>query len=151
MADVVDSETRSRMMAGIRNRNTRPEIHVRKLLHARGYRYRLGSTGIPGKPDIVLPKYRVVVFVHGCFWHGHQCEIFRWPKSNQKFWRTKIGGNMRRDQANLDRLIREGWSVLTVWECVLRHSTESQIASKLDRASQWIRKVRKRPGRHTLG
>jgi len=150
LADIVDSKTRSRMMAGIRSRDTRPEIMVRKSLHAKGFRFRLNTPDLPGRPDLVLPRYRVVVFVHGCFWHGHQCRLFHWPKSNPKFWRKKISGNMKRDAANLQNLVREGWSVLTVWECALRNRSEAGIQASLDRAAHWIGKSRIRPGRHTI-
>ena len=119
MVDIVDKETRSRMMSGIRGKNTKPEIIVRKALHAAGYRFRLHCKDLPGKPDIVLPKYRTVIFVHGCFWHGHMCKKFKWPKTRQKFWREKIEGNIERDKKAIAELEKLGWRVKVIWECDL--------------------------------
>jgi DNA mismatch endonuclease, patch repair protein len=99
MADIVPKAKRSEMMAGIRGKNTRPEMLVRRALHAHGYRFRLHRKDLPGKPDIVLPKYRAVIFVHGCFWHGHDCHLFKWPKTREDFWIQKIKNNQERDIA----------------------------------------------------
>ena len=107
-------------MAAIRSRDTTPELAVRKTLHAEGFRYRLHSKRLPGKPDIVLPRYRAVVFVHGCFWHHHGCANSVWPKTRREFWRTKIGGNIARDLRNAKALNAQGWRVLVVWECDIR-------------------------------
>ncbi|WP_174875052.1 very short patch repair endonuclease [Vogesella oryzae] len=121
MADIVDVQTRSRMMAGIRARDTRPEMLLRKALHARGYRYRLCDKRLPGKPDMVFPRFRAVIFVHGCFWHGHEaCRLFRLPKSNTAFWQGKIAANVARDRVVLDSLAAAGWRVMVVWECALK-------------------------------
>ncbi len=109
MADVHDAPTRSRNMAAIRGKDTRPEMIIRRGLHARGFRFRLHAAGLPGKPDLVFPKYRAVVLVNGCFWHGHECSMFRWPSSRQEFWKEKITGNKRRDLANLEGLADAGW------------------------------------------
>ena len=98
MVDVVDTATRSRMMAGIRGTNTKPELLLRKGLHAQGFRFRLHSTGLPGKPDIVLPRHHAVVFAHGCFWHGHNCHLFKWPSTRPEFWQAKIERNREVDQ-----------------------------------------------------
>lgn len=117
MADTVDKATRSRMMAAIKGKNTKPELLVRKALHARGFRFRLHAKDLPGKPDIVLPKHRAVVFVNGCFWHGHSCKDFRWPKSNRAFWKAKITRNCERHASQVRLLRRKGWVVLHVWEC----------------------------------
>lgn len=118
MADIVDAATRSRMMSGIRGKDTAPEMLVRKYLHSRGFRYRLHAKELPGKPDIVLPKYRTVVFVHGCFWHQHPgCKFAVMPKSNTEFWQKKLGGNTARDAANLARLDEMGWRCIVIWEC----------------------------------
>ena len=122
MTDVVDAATRSRMMAGIQGKNTQPELFLRKALHAMGFRYRLGCKGLPGKPDIVFPKKRVAIFVHGCFWHMHECKYFKWPTTNSQFWREKLDGNVQRDKRVAVELQSRGWTVLTVWECELRES-----------------------------
>ncbi len=113
------------MMAGIRGKNTTPELQIRKALHAQGLRFRLHSKALPGKPDLVFPRYRTVVFVHGCFWHGHLCSIFKWPKSNQEFWKNKIESNQKRDAFVKEQLGALGWQQLTVWECLIRQATKS--------------------------
>ncbi|WP_371449397.1 very short patch repair endonuclease [Bradyrhizobium sp.] len=106
-------------MSGIRGKNTKPELILRKLLHARGFRYRLHAK-LPGKPDLVFPKHKAVLFVHGCFWHRHECSIFRWPGTRVEFWRTKINANFERDQRNVQKLLGHGWRVGVVWECATR-------------------------------
>lgn len=108
------------MMAGIKATNTKPEMLIRRALHALGYRYRLHVKGLPGKPDIVFPGRRAVIFVHGCFWHGHDCALFRWPATREKFWRSKIAGNITRDQRSTEQLLDHGWRVLDIWECTLK-------------------------------
>lgn len=128
MADVVPPEVRSRMMSGIRGKDTKPEWVVRRALHARGFRYRLHVRDLPGRPDIVLPRYRAVVFVHGCFWHGHDCPLFRWPKTRPGFWRAKIGRNQSNDQKHLIALRDAGWRVAIVWECALRNDVGDALA-----------------------
>jgi DNA mismatch endonuclease (patch repair protein) len=121
MVDVVDIQTRSRMMSGIRGRNTKPELIVRSLLFAGGYRFRLHRKDLPGKPDIVLPKYGTVINVHGCFWHGHEgCRLYRLPKSRTEFWQQKISSNIARDERNSQLLEVQGWRNLVVWECSLK-------------------------------
>lgn len=145
MADTVDQETRSRMMSGIRSRNTRPERILRAGLHARGLRFRLVPRSLPGRPDIVLTRHRTVVFVHGCFWHRHRCSLFRWPGTNRKFWRDKLEGNARRDQRKVEQLLSDGWSVAVVWECSLRGATAGQLSRTLDRMHAWIVRPRSRP------
>ncbi|MDE2385587.1 MAG: DNA mismatch endonuclease Vsr [Alphaproteobacteria bacterium] len=120
MPDIVDKATRSRMMAAIKGKNTKPEILVRKALHAAGFRFRLHDKKLPGKPDIVLPKYKTVIFVHGCFWHGHRCKNFRWPKTRATWWEEKITGNQTRDKVHLRELKQTGWKILTIWECQVR-------------------------------
>jgi DNA mismatch endonuclease (patch repair protein) len=107
------------MMAGIKGKNTKPELLVRSFLHSKGLRYRCGSKKLPGKPDIVLPKYNSVVFVHGCFWHRHGCKNFVWPKTRVDFWREKLNSNVARDRRSAAKLRRLGWHVHTVWECRL--------------------------------
>ena len=118
--DIMSAEARSRLMARIGGCNTKPEVTLRKALFRLGFRYRLHPRDIPGRPDMVFPRWRAVVFVHGCFWHGHGCHLFRWPKGNAEFWQAKITGNVERDRRTLDALAAQGWRVLTVWECALR-------------------------------
>ena len=138
MVDIVNSKTRSRMMSGIGTANTKPEITVRKLLFAQGFRYRLHRKDLPGKPDLVLPKYEVAVFVHGCFWHCHECHLFKWPKSNATFWRKKILGNRQRDARNVKELRALGWDVMTVWECAVRNRSAIQLESLGAKMARWI-------------
>ncbi|KZM49044.1 very short patch repair endonuclease [Labrenzia sp. OB1] len=126
MSDVLTQEQRRHNMQRIRRRNTKPEMHLRRGLHARGYRYRVDYNGLPGRPDLALPKYKAVIFVHGCFWHGHNCPLFKWPKTRQEFWRNKIESNQTRDKRVIDDLQKAGWRVLIVWECALR-GTERKV------------------------
>lgn len=119
--DIVDSATRSRMMSGIRGRDTRPEMMVRKFLHARGYRFRLHRKDLPGRPDIVLPRFRTCIFIHGCFWHHHEgCRFAVLPKTRADFWAQKLRGNVERDRRAQEELARTGWRVLIIWECELK-------------------------------
>jgi len=120
LADVVDPATRSRMMSGIRGKNTKPELLIRKALHARGFRYRLHCKDLPGNPDLCLPKYRAVIFVHGCFWHGHGCHLFKWPKTRPEFWREKIRRNQEVDESAITALWSAGWRVAVIWECAIK-------------------------------
>jgi len=120
MPDKYSRETRSRMMSGIKSKNTKPEIMIRRELFGNGFRYRLHNGKLPGKPDLVLKKYMAVVLIHGCFWHRHNCRYFVWPKSNTEFWRKKINGNKRNDQKVLKELKSMGYRVCIFWECVTR-------------------------------
>jgi DNA mismatch endonuclease (patch repair protein) len=138
MADVVDPATRSRMMSGIRGKNTRPELMIRRALHARGFRYRLHCKDLPGKPDLCLPKYRAVIFVHGCFWHGHDCHLFKWPKTRAAFWEAKVRRNREVDEAALTRLTAEGWRVATVWECALKGKERLHFEEVIDTLALWL-------------
>lgn len=138
MVDSLTPEQRSAQMSRIRGSNTKLEVLVRKGLHARGLRYRLGGAKLPGRPDIVLPKYRTVVFVHGCFWHGHDCPLYRLPKTRPEFWADKIGKNRTRDQRVTSELQAMGWRVLTVWECSLRGKTATEQASFLDHLAETL-------------
>jgi DNA mismatch endonuclease (patch repair protein) len=120
LADIVSPEVRSRMMAGIRGRNTQPELFVRRALHALGYRFRLHDSGLPGRPDLVFRSKQAVILVNGCFWHGHDCHLFRWPGTRQAFWHHKIAGNIARDLRARQALLDAGWRVGEVWECQLK-------------------------------
>ena len=118
--DTLTKEQRHYNMSQIHGKDTQPEIAVRKYLFSRGLRYRKNDKRLPGHPDIVLPKYKTVVFVNGCFWHGHEgCRFFVWPKQNADFWKNKITTNIERDSKNYQKLISEGWKVIVVWECEL--------------------------------
>ena len=120
MVDIVSPGKRSDMMSGIRGKDTKPEIIVRRLLHRLGYRFRLHRKDLPGKPDIVLPKWRTVIFVNGCYWHGHdECHLFRLPKTRAEFWTNKIEGNQARDKRNYTALQETGWNVVIIWECAV--------------------------------
>lgn len=127
--DIVDSATRSRMMSGIRGRDTKPEITVRKFLHARGYRFRLHRKDLPGRPDIVLPRFRTCIFIHGCFWHHHEgCRFAALPKTRADFWAQKLRDNVERDRRAQEELLRKGWRVLTIWECELKNPEAALVA-----------------------
>lgn len=133
--DVVDSATRSRMMAGIGAKNTKPELAVRLFLHGMGFRYRLHKKGLPGSPDLVLAKYGVAIFVHGCFWHRHQnCRFSTMPATNAARWSAKFRANEARDKRNMNDLLAAGWRVIVLWECGLRGS---DLHSRLD----WLPKA----------
>lgn len=138
MVDIVNKATRSRMMSGIRSKNTKPELLIRKGLFSKGYRYRLHGVRLIGKPDLVLPKYHAVIFVHGCFWHGHRCRLFRWPKTRKKFWYEKIRGNRKRDRKVKARLARAGWRICTIWECAIKARSDKEIDAVLRRCDKWL-------------
>lgn len=121
MADTISTEKRSYVMSLVKGKNTRPEMLVRRMVHAAGFRYRLHDAKLPGKPDLVFSRKRKVIFVHGCFWHRHEgCALNRIPKSNQDFWLPKLEGNKTRDEINIRKLHAAGWETLVVWECELR-------------------------------
>ena len=131
--DIWDKEKRSEVMSKIRSKNTRPEMILRKALFARGFRYRVNDRRLPGTPDIVLPKYRTVIFVHGCFWHGHDgCKHASTPKTNTVFWVEKIATNKKRDKIHTEQLIAQGWNVLIVWECDIRHHFKHDLPKLID-------------------
>lgn len=138
LTDIVDPATRSRMMSGIRSCNTKPEMLVRSMLHRQGFRFRLHIKHLPGKPDIVLARYRAAIFVHGCFWHGHDCPLFRMPRTHEDFWRIKINRNRENDHESRDVLLTAGFRVGIVWECSLRGPTKdlSRVSQTL---CQWLR------------
>ena len=140
MEDKITPSQRSHCMSRIRGKNTKPEIMVRKGLHARGFRFRIHNKSLPGSPDIVLPKYGVAIMVNGCFWHGHKgCRYATKPKTNVEFWETKIARNRHRDEVTNAHLEALGWHVITVWECELRG--ESILASRLDELAEEIREA----------
>ena len=137
MADVYSTTKRSEVMRAVKSKNTRPELLIRKALHSLGYRFRLHAADLPGKPDIVLPKYKTVIQVRGCFWHGHGCKYSQRPRTRKDFWDKKLSNNSKRDHRN-DRLLRdEGWSVLVVWTCKCnsRQNLEREV-NRLDRKLQ---------------
>ena len=139
MADIVDAATRSRMMSGIRGRDTRIEVTIRKALHAQGLRYRVDVRNLPGRPDILLPRWRAVVLVHGCFWHAHDCGLCRLPATRPEFWRRKLEDNAARDRRNHQALLDAGWRVATVWECALRGNGTGAAAKVTDLLVAWLR------------
>ena len=137
MTDIVDQQTRSRIMSGIKGKNTKPELALRRALHARGFRFRLHSGKVHGRPDLVLPKHDAVVFVHGCFWHRHEgCRYATVPATRPDFWRAKFDANVARDSAVRTRLLEDGWRVATVWECGLRRL--EQVSVTTDHLAGWV-------------
>ena len=144
MVDIVDRQTRSRMMSGIKGKDTSGELLIRRALHKKGYRYRLHSKDLPGRPDLVLPKHESVIFVNGCFWHGHQCHLFKWTKTRPEFWKQKITGNMRRDTNNHQLLGELGWRVCIIWECSLKGKTRLSIEDVSSLLSSWINSTKSR-------
>lgn len=139
MADVVTPEARSRMMSGIRGKNTKPELLIRKLLHGKGFRYRLHDRKLPGKPDIVLPRFRAAILIHGCFWHGHDCHLFKWPSSNEIFWKEKLTKNKSVDEHSCQQLHDSGWRVLTIWECALKGKTKKHPDAICLKIIEWLK------------
>lgn len=132
--DVWDKKKRSAVMARIKSRDTKPEWIVRRYLYSKGYRYRKNVKGLPGTPDVVLRKYGIAIFIHGCFWHGHEVDGHL-PRSNQDYWRTKIERNKERDARNKDALKKMGWRVMTVWECQLKPAVREQTLREIE---YWI-------------
>ena len=139
MTDVVDKKTRSRMMAGIRGKNTKPELLIRKALFRKGFRYKLHDKSLPGKPDLVFPKYNAVIFIHGCFWHGHDCHLFKWPSTRKEFWENKINRNKEVDARNYKALKDDGWLILTIWECAIKGKNKIGLVEAVDQAAGWLK------------
>ena len=136
MTDIFSKQKRSAIMSKISGKETKPEILVRKFLFANGFRYRKNDKRYPGKPDIVLPKYKTAIFVHGCFWHGHNCPAGKLPETRKEFWQEKISGNIERDKRNINELNKQGWKVIIVWQCELKnkeiiHKTLDKLTNTL--------------------
>lgn len=139
MADIVSAEVRSRMMSGIRSKNTKPELILRKALHARGFRFRIHPPKLPGKPDLVFPRYRAAIFVNGCFWHGHDCHLYRLPGTRSDFWRAKINANKNRDALNIQELLSLKWRVSVIWECTLKSKSRLPLEQVIEECANWLR------------
>lgn len=131
MPDIFAPEKRHEIMQNVKTKNTAPEIKLRSLLHKNGFRFRANRKDLPGKPDIVLPKYRAVIFVHGCFWHGHDCSRGQRPQTNADFWKQKIDRNVIRDKSDVSLLESLGWRVLIVWECEIKKKNEAVLLSQV--------------------
>ncbi len=136
--DVVDKQKRSEMMSGIKGKDTRGELAIRKGLHKLGFRYQLHRKDLPGKPDLVFPKYHAAIFVNGCFWHAHGCHLFKWPSTRIEFWAEKIGSNKIRDERNTQAYISMGWKVLTIWECALKGKTRRNLNEVIHTTANWL-------------
>lgn len=139
MADVVSPSKRSEMMAGIRGKDTSPELFIRKTLHALGYRYRLHDKRLPGKPDLVFPARKSIIEIQGCFWHGHDCRLFKWPSTRSEQWKVKIEGNKIRDTQNQQTLISSGWRILLIWECAMRGRNKMPSTSLVDKVTDGLK------------
>lgn len=137
--DVLTPEQRHRNMSRIRGRDTKPELILRHGLHAAGFRYRLHARDLPGRPDLVFPRYHAVILVHGCFWHGHDCPLFRLPATRRSFWEAKIAANRARDARVHEQLLAAGWRVLTVWECSLKGSGRLLLPQLLGKCATFLR------------
>ncbi|WP_110032582.1 very short patch repair endonuclease [Hoeflea marina] len=138
MADTVSPKVRSRMMSGIRGKDTKPEMIVRRGLHALGFRFRLHDKHLPGKPDIVFPKFRAVIFVHGCFWHGHHCHLFKWPSTRTEFWLSKINRNQEVDARSESLLEKDKWRQCIVWECAVKGRAKLPLEELIAECARWL-------------
>lgn len=138
MTDTVSPEKRSEVMSRVGSRDTKPELLIRKGLHALGFRYRLHAKDLPGKPDLVFPRYKSVIQINGCFWHGHSCPRCRMPSTNTEYWNRKVARNKERDAANQKSLLDSGWRVLTIWECALTGKWKLGLNKVLELASEWL-------------
>lgn len=139
MADVLTAQQRQLNMSRIRGKDTKPEMLIRRGLHARGLRYRLHDRSLPGRPDLVFPKHHTAVFIHGCFWHAHGCVLSKLPATRQDFWQTKLATNVERDRKAIESLRVQGWRVLVIWECALRGPRRLADVGVLDSAEIFIR------------
>jgi len=138
LADVVSIKKRSEMMSGIRSKNTRPELLIRKALHQAGFRFRIHQSDLPGKPDLVLPKYKAAIFIHGCFWHGHECHLFKWPSTRADFWKMKINRNREKDRESLEKLHEQQWRVLIIWECAIKGRDRLDLSICFHKITKWV-------------
>lgn len=138
MTDRITRAQRSEIMSTVRAKNTHPELLIRSALFKMGFRYRIHSKKLPGCPDIVLPKYRAIIFVHGCFWHGHSCKAGKLPSTNSEFWKQKISKNQERDRIISHKLNELGWKILTVWECSLKGSQKKFFNQLILKITDWI-------------
>ncbi|MBY0558847.1 very short patch repair endonuclease [Hyphomicrobium sp.] len=136
--DVLTPEQRRLNMSRIRGKDTSPEMIIRRALHGRGFRYRLHDKRLPGKPDLVFPKYRAVLLIHGCFWHGHECHRFKWPETRREFWQRKICGNKARDKKTQGNLRTLGWRSMVVWECQLKNSQKPKLDQLIDKCADFL-------------
>ena len=139
MVDVLTPEQRRYNMSRIRGGNTKPELLIRKALHARGFRYRLHRRDLPGRPDVVLPRYHAVIFIHGCFWHGHSCHLVKRPATREAFWREKLGNNAARDKDVIASLQAAGWKAAIIWECALRGTSKQPLDVVMRRIVRYIK------------
>lgn len=131
------------MMSGIRSKNTKPELVIRRALHKLGFRFRLHKADLPGKPDIVFPKYNAVIFTHGCFWHKHKCHLFKWPSTRPDFWKKKINGNRKKDRKLLEELFNQNWRVRIIWECALKGKKRLRLEKVTRSTGKWLKSKRK--------
>lgn len=138
MADIVSKEVRSRMMSGIRSKNTKPELLIRRGLHRMGLRYSLHRRDLPGKPDLVFTKHNAVLFIHGCFWHGHDCHLFKMPSSRPEFWHAKLGRNRLVDEKATEALKTRGWRIGVVWECALKGKYSHPVKDIIQECYDWL-------------
>jgi DNA mismatch endonuclease (patch repair protein) len=139
MSDVLTPEQRRLNMSNVRSKNSKPEMLLRRGLHARGLRYQLHQRELPGCPDLVFRRYKAVIFVHGCFWHGHKCHLFKLPDTRREFWQSKICGNVNRDSNAIDLLCRDGWRVVIVWECALRGTRRLDLKLVLKKVESFLK------------
>lgn len=139
MADVFSKQKRSEVMSGIRGKDTKPELLVRKRLHSKGFRYRLHNRNLPGRPDLAFPRYHAVILINGCFWHKHDCHLFKWPSTREEFWKIKLTGNEERDRNNILKLHSAGWRVLVIWECSLKGKTRLAPETVVEKAADFLR------------
>ena len=138
MVDIVSRQTRSRMMSNIAGKDTRPELAIRRGIHRMGFRYRLHNPDLPGKPDMVFPKYGAIILINGCFWHQHDCHLFKWPSTRKDFWRKKILGNKARDERNMATYAALGWKSLVIWECAIKGKSRRSINEVVNTAANWL-------------